>query len=464
MRYLVSFFSRRAGVCFALCLCILCIGVQTPLTALAASREEADRLISSIPTDVWPQAPEIASESGILMDAASGTILYAKNATEALYPASTTKLMTALLTLENSSLDEIVTYSSTAVLSLEPGSSHIGLKVGESLTVKDSLYGLLLPSANEVANGLAEHISGSIVAFADRMNERAEALGAVNTHFTNANGLHDDDHYTCAYDLALIMRSCIQIPAFVEIDSTPTYVRPADALLNKEIPMGSTHKMMRDNTEYYDPDVICGKTGWTAQAGRCLVTYAQRDGLSLICVVMKSEEPHQYQDTKALLDYGFGNFKEMRASENDPDFEHGQVSSASPLKLPQESISLATLSGDSSVVMPNEISFDQLDKTISQQENGQTVITYRLEGYTLGSAALIPSAQTAANNMFLSDSDGSPIQGLSAKHLFVVNLWVALSIVLLAIAAGIALVILWQRRKDRKEQERKKEERPRYRY
>ena len=222
--------------------------------------------------------------------------------------------------------------------------------------------------------------------------------------------------------------------------------------------------MMRENTEYYDPNVICGKTGWTQQAGRCLVTYAQKDGLSLICVVMKSEDPQQYQDTKALLDYGFNNFKEMRASENDPDFEQGQVSSSSPLKLPQESISLSTLSNDSFVVMPNSISFDQLDKTISETENEQSTITYSLEGYTLGSAALIPSTQTVANNMFSNDTNHSDVFDSPVNHLFVLNVWVVLSIVLLIIAAIIGLIVLIQYRKEQKEKERKKEARPRYRY
>lgn len=464
MKHLDSYFTKkRRGLCFFF-VCFLCFNIFFPKTVLAASIEEVDEKISGIPTDVWPNAPDITSEAGILMEAESGTILYAKNATTALYPASTTKLMTALLTLENSRLDDIVTYSSTAVLSLEPGSSHIGLKVGEQLTVKDSLYGLLLPSANEVANGLAEHVSGSIPAFTEKMNERAASLGAVNTHFSNANGLHDDNHYTCAYDLALIMQACIQNPTFVEIDSQPTYVRKADSLLNKEIPMGSTHKMMRENTEFYDPDVICGKTGWTKQAGRCLVTYAQRDGLSLICVVMKTEDPHQYQDTKSLLDYGFDNFKEMRASENDPDFEQGQVASSSPLKLPQKSISLATLSNDSSVVMPNTVSFDQLTKTISEQEDGQSTVTYSLDGYTLGSAALIPSTQTVGNNMFLSDTSEEESFLASVDHLFVINLWVVLSILLLLVAAGIAFILFIQHRREQKEKDRKKEDRPRYRY
>lgn len=464
MKQLVSYLiKKRKGLYFFL-IFVLSFNMFYSITVSAASKEDVDGILSNMPTEIWPQAPEITSEAAILMEPESGTILYAKNATNALYPASTTKLMTALLTLENSQMDEVVTYSSTAVLSLEPGSSHIGLKVGEKLTVKDSLYGLLLPSANEVANGLAEHVAGNIPAFAEKMNERAASLGAVNTHFSNANGLHDDNHYTCAYDLALIMQACIQNPAFMEIDSQATYVRKPDSLLNKEIPMGSTHKMMRENTEFYDPDVICGKTGWTQEAGRCLVTYAQRDGFPLICVVMKTEDPYQYQDTKTLLDFGFNNFKKMRASENDPDFEQGQVSSPSPLKLPQKSIAMATLSSDSSVVMPNNISFDQVERTIADESNGQSIITYSLEGYTLGRAALIPSDQTVRNNMFLSDTNGAQSFPASSDNLFVLNIWVILSIILILVAVGIIFIIFIKHRKEQKIKDRKKEERPRYRY
>lgn len=444
---------------FALLVCAL---ILFPQTVQAASKEDVDSLIQNLP-QVWPEAPSIASEAGLLLEPQSGTILFAKNATDAHYPASTTKLMTALLTLEHCSLDEVVTFSSSAVLTLEPGSSHIGLRVGEQLTVKDSLYGLLLPSANEVANGLAEHVAGSTDAFAAMMNERAAQLGAVNTHFSNPHGLHDDTHYTCAYDLALIMKACIQIPSFVEIDSAPTYVRQADSLLNKEIPMGSTHKMMRENSGYYDPDVICGKTGWTQQSGRCLVTYAERDGLPLICVVMKSEDPQQYEDTKALLEYGFSNFKLLRASVNDPDFSQGQ-SSSSPLKIPTEALSLVTLDSDSWVVMPDSVSFEQLDKSVSESgENGSSSVIYRLDGYPLGSAVLRASGQTVENNMFLSDSQENALS-VSAEGLFVINVWIVLggaALLALGVLAGSRIYIL---QKKRKEKARKKEERPRYRY
>ena len=174
--------------------------VLVPEAARAASKAEIDTLIAHIP-ESFPAAPDIASESAILAEINSGTILYAKHATRSMYPASTTKLLTAYLALTRCDLTDVVEYSRKAITSLEPGSSHIGLKTGDRLSVEDSLYGLLLPSANEVANGLAEKISGSIPAFADLMNETALDLGCVNTNFINANGLHDPNHMTCAYDL-----------------------------------------------------------------------------------------------------------------------------------------------------------------------------------------------------------------------------------------------------------------------
>ena len=151
--------------------------------------------------DEWPDAPEITSEAAILVDIDTDTILYAKNATSSMYPASTTKLMTAYLTLSNTSLDDIVTFSKNSIYSLPSGSSHIGMHIGESLSVRDCLYGLLLPSANEVATALAEHVSGSVSSFVELMNSTAVSLGCVNTNFANANGLQDPNHMTCAYDL-----------------------------------------------------------------------------------------------------------------------------------------------------------------------------------------------------------------------------------------------------------------------
>ena len=228
--------------------------------------------------DEWPDAPEITSEAAILVDIDTDTILYAKNATSSMYPASTTKLMTAYLTLSNTSLDDIVTFSKNSIYSLPSGSSHIGMHIGESLSVRDCLYGLLLPSANEVATALAEHVSGSVSSFVELMNSTAVSLGCVNTNFANANGLQDPNHMTCAYDLYRIMLGCLQYSDFISISSTPAYYRKADSILDRDIPMGTTNKLIKKDSDYYTPCVVCGKTGWKEEAGRCHVTYATKEG------------------------------------------------------------------------------------------------------------------------------------------------------------------------------------------
>ena len=158
----------------------------------------------------WPAGPAIGAQSAILLEANTGVLLYAKNIDEKLYPASTTKLMTCLLAAENSTMDEMVTFSHDAVFSIEPGSSHIGIDENESMPMEECLYGILTGSANEVANAVAEHIAGSMEDFAKMMNEKAAELGCKNTHFVNAHGLHDENHYTSAYDLALIAKAFFQ--------------------------------------------------------------------------------------------------------------------------------------------------------------------------------------------------------------------------------------------------------------
>ena len=164
--------------------------------------------------------PEISSEAGVLYDVTNGRVLFEKNADEKLAPASTTKLMTALLVLEKAKLDDKVTFSKTAVTDLEAGAVKIGLVEGDQVAVKDCLYALLLKSANEVANGLAEHVSGSISGFSELMNARARELGCTNTHFVNPNGLNSDEQYTTCRDMAKIAAAAFANQTLCEIDST----------------------------------------------------------------------------------------------------------------------------------------------------------------------------------------------------------------------------------------------------
>lgn len=247
--------------------------------------------------------PEITSEAGILYDVTNGRVLFEKNADEKLAPASTTKLMTALLVLEKSKLDDKVTFSKTAVTNLESGAVKIGLVEGDQVSVKDCLYGLLLKSANEVANGLAEHVSGSISAFADLMNARAKELGCTNTHFVNPNGLNSDQQYTTCRDMAKIAAAAFANQTLCQIDSTLSYKFPATkAAAARTITPG--HKMLYPNDSRYYAGIVGGKTGYTSKAGNTLVTCVEKDGVRMVAVILKSKSTH-YADTKKMLDYGY---------------------------------------------------------------------------------------------------------------------------------------------------------------
>jgi len=428
-------------LCGAMLFPALLLGPCLSIPAAAEDKVEIDAVIDSIPAD-WPQAPEISAPSAVLLDADSGEILYAKNATEAMYPASTTKLMTALLTLENASLSDIVSFSSRAV-AIPSGSSHIGMRRNEQMVLRECLYGLLLPSANEVANALAEHVSGTIKTFVVLMNERAYQLGAVNTVFRNVNGLHEDGHVTCAYDLALIMRACIENNTFVEIASTPSYVHHADELLPKDIPMTNTHMMIRSSSEYYNEYAVCGKTGHTDESGYNLVTYAEKDGIHLISVVMGCESGGQYTSTQALLDYGFNYFRMVLPAELDISLDMEAAFTDSPLALPVPEISLLKLDSESSILLPADITFDMLTRDITSSDDAKFV-TYSYEGYPLGSVKLI-SADTAEDSPIFEKKAEEALSEETVPDLLVIDGWllVGIAVLFLLFAGFTALLRSW---------------------
>ena len=251
------------------------------------------------------EGPDVYAEGYCVMDADTGEIIIHKNMDEQFYPASITKVLTALVTLEHcDNLDDIITFSDWAINSCSANSSTMPPKgmVGEQMSVRDVMYGMMLSSGNECANALAEYIAGDITAFAEMMNEKAKELGANNSHFVNAHGLHDPNHYTTPHDMALIYQAALRNPTFKEIDSTATYTIPATNLTGaRALSMG--HKMVNGQMPF--EGVFAGKTGNTAEAGRTLLTAAERDGHTLISVVMKSNNDKFYLDTEILLEYGF---------------------------------------------------------------------------------------------------------------------------------------------------------------
>lgn len=302
---------------------------------------------------VWPKAPAIASEAGIVMEASTGNILYEKNIHDVHYPASITKIMTALLALENCKMEEIVTVPAEAVY-MEDKGSHIALDVGEELTVEQCLYAIMLASANDAAYALAEHIGSKFVGqsgeetsaqagsesaydcFIRLMNDRAKELGCQDTNFTNPHGLPDASHVTSAYDMALIARAAIQYDMFRTVSSTTYYEIPPSEHQKDLICMYNHHKMI-GVTDLQNPEVFAGKNGYTDVARYTLVTCAQRDGMDIICVVLQASADSVYQDTLTLINYGLDSFSKSEISQDagyfeemlkkeDPTFENCTVS------------------------------------------------------------------------------------------------------------------------------------------
>lgn len=251
--------------------------------------------------------PNIEAGAAILMDIDTGSILYSKNEHEKHYPASITKILTTLLALDYNKPNDIITFSDNAVFGIDRSSSNLAMDVDEQINMTDALYGMMLMSANEVAAAIAEHIAGSIENFTEMMNKRAKEVGALNSNFKNPHGLHNSEHYTTAYDMAMISREAYKLQEFRKIITTVTYqIKPTNK--QKEIRYLANQHQMYKNTTYHYEDCTGGKTGFTDEAQSTLVTFAERDGLRLVCVVLNEIGNVKYTDTKKLFDYGFDNF------------------------------------------------------------------------------------------------------------------------------------------------------------
>lgn len=254
--------------------------------------------------------PDLVATAAIVMDAESGQVLYEKNAYDKRYPASITKIMTTLLAIENKvNIDETVTMTENAIWGIDRDSTNIGLDVGEKVTIGDLLYATMVKSANECAYAIAEIVGGDVEHFADMMNAKASELGCQNTHFVTPNGLHDDDHYTCAYDMALITKAALQYDEFREIAGTQSYTIPPTNLSEDSTELWNGNKMIHPASEYYYEYCEGGKTGYTTMANNTLVTYAKKDDLELICVVLDVDgAKYAYSDSQALYNYCYNNY------------------------------------------------------------------------------------------------------------------------------------------------------------
>jgi D-alanyl-D-alanine carboxypeptidase len=246
----------------------------------------------------------IVGESAIVTDLESGDVLYEKNADVERYPASITKIMTALVVLENRDLSDEITYSEEALNSIESGSSAAYIKPGEVLTIEESLYVMMLHSANDVAHGLAYEVGGNLEGFAQMMNEKAVQLGCQKTHFVNASGLTDKNHYTTAQDMSKIAKAAYENAQLREIMGTVKYELPATNKYESSRTWINGNRMIREGTKYYYEACLGGKTGYTIAAGGTLVTYAKIEDRILSCVILKSQNSASaYEDSIKLYNY-----------------------------------------------------------------------------------------------------------------------------------------------------------------
>jgi len=271
---------------------------------------------------------DITAQSLLIGEMNSERILYERNSQEKIYPASLTKLMTAILVAENCELDEIVTVSEKAIFSVPSGYVNANLQVGEQLTVEDLLYVMLIPSANDAANALAEHIGGSIDSFATMMNTKAKELGCTGSNFTNPSGLHEKEHYTTTRDLYLISKEAITKPIIRKVIKTTRYTLPetnkyTDTKMKRIFT--TTNYMMRSSlTKYYCDYCIGGKTGYTTEAKNCVVEYAEKDGVELIAIVMGengSVKGKKFLSAKTMFEYVFKNYENKKIATKNKKYE-----------------------------------------------------------------------------------------------------------------------------------------------
>ncbi|MCI8659736.1 MAG: D-alanyl-D-alanine carboxypeptidase [Lachnospiraceae bacterium] len=348
----------------------------------------------------WPDGPSISAEGGILIDGDSGAILYGKNIHEQYFPASITKILTALIIIENCQMDEIVTFSHNAVYNVEVNSSNANMEEGDRMTVRDCLYAMMLRSANEAANALAEHAANSTEAFSAIMNAKAASLGCTDSHFSNPSGLNDPDHYTSAHDMALIAKAAFENETFSQIVSTLYYDLPPTKRNKEGLRIYPGHQMIKKNSPNYYAGVIGGKTGYTSLAGNTLVTCAKRNDLKLITVVLNGHQTH-YTDTRAMLNFGFRNFHSVDIAAVDDTYTSVD-NDMTIAGLPITDLSVIYVQENRRITLPSHAEFSDTTSSISYElppeapEHAAAYISYEYNGHAIGSTYLLVNRLTLA--------------------------------------------------------------------
>ena len=396
----------------------------------------------------WPAGPATYGEAGIIMEAKSGAILYAKNIDGKAYPASITKILTALIALENARPEDKITITDASIDFLEYGDAHIGMTPGEEITLNDALYALLLASANEVAYAIADNVGESYDWFLNEMNRRAKELGAVNSNFANTNGLTDVNHYTTARDMALITQELLENhEEFKTISQTLQYTIAPTNLVNESRTFQQVHQMFYDWNDYYYPNAGAGKTGYTDEAMNTLVTCADDGNLELICVVLKTHGRNVYTDSISLLEYGFQNFRKVDIGENETSEDFGVIEK------------------DAYVVIPEGVDFKDLKSTVVSNNADKTkgTVTYTWEENPVGSAEITFSDSYLEKNKiqidFKKETEKTEKKSTDWKKMILISV-----LILIALLGGwmaFAAVVRKKRREERRRRRRREAQRRR---
>ena len=346
-----------AGVCAAM---ILVSSATVQAASVTTNGTPAPVVTDSIAG--WPAAPAITSETAVLIDAETGAVLYDKGMDECRYPASTTKLMTLLVAIENSSPRDIVTFTETGVRDVTWDSSNINAKLGETMTMKDCWMAAYIQSANEVCAEIAETVGGTEAGFVEMMNQKAQELGCTHTHFVNASGLPDENHYSSAHDLAKIMQAGLKNHRFCQVLKKVSYTIPATNM--SEARSMHTHMpLMAKESDLYYEGCLGGKTGFATEAQHTLVTAAERNGRTYIAVTMRAADlGTNCTDSRALFDYAFNNFDAI-----DVD--------------------------GTKMTVPKGITLNDLTADMSES-NGETLNSYYYNGQFVGAAAEAKPTET----------------------------------------------------------------------
>ena len=389
-------------------------------------------------------------KAAIVYDLTSDTLIFDQNIDEKLYPASLTKVMTCLLTLEmQTDLDQVVTVTSECLRGMEPDGSNIALKVDEQMTVRDLLYGLMVKSGNDAASTLAVHNAGSIEAFVEVMNRRAQELGCTGTHFVNAHGLHHDDHYTTARDMAKIAATAMQYPIFEEIFTTSEYTVPATNL-SEARELKTTNYLIRSNgyPNVVDSRVLGGKTGNTSKAGRCLVALAEKNGMKLLSVVLGAKASYgpdgysftrygNFEETSNLLNFAYKNFTTMQVLNSTQVGGQFAVSGG-------DHNAFGTISQEMSAAVPVDANFETIRYDYTLVEGGLTAPISK--GDKIGTVRVWYGNVCLAQQDLLSASDVAQAKksGSGSKQTDddSLDLWNGILKIVLGVVAGLFVLVV----------------------